>query len=1627
MKRIICSFLILFSISLSAQFTDSISHKLLMIDAINRGDYAQATKEISDVNDWTYDTFLNIDSVVSYVSYVNTNKINISQDLIDSLSIYAYISLEDIAFQTADTSNYSEAITLYTTQLKYNKLLFGKYNADLPILLRSLGYLYLQQDDILQAEQYFLEALNATKNISTTEEVENYTFVLYSLYDIYKTSGNFQLAKQYIQQLLQYQKKHLGEHHPDYLNTLQNVAKLYLYFGDYENAEKYYFNLLTLRDKNKNENDIEYVITLLQIGELYYEKSNYALAEDYFLRVQKAIDLKDENYVTIYATLLNDLADLYADKGDYNLAIDCMDDALKLLKKQYGEEHSEYVLALNDLGTIYHDMGKYTEAISYYDQAISLHKKIEVKTSVYAHTLYCLGVIYIDLEDYDLANTYLQSALEIQRQLLGDTHKDYLTTLCSLAQIDMMNANLLEAEQKYKYVLKIQKKVIGENSVDYAITLGRIGHVYAYAEKYKSAKENYLRAAEIFQEMLGEKHPLYASAIASLGDLYSEVEDYSAAEEYYLTALNVTKEVFGDTHINYAEQLISLSYLYHAKRDFTNAIDRLLDALSIKKKIYGTEHPSYVENLHYLGIYYMDNGDYVSAETTLLEVLKLYNRQHPNYPFVLQQLGRTYQVLENYELSQKYFYEALNICKKGEEGYDWLLCNIGDSFYAIQDYQNAEKCYLEAISLSSTPQDTTIHLYLLETLGNLNFDMHNYVNATYYYLEALNITKSQLSQIYLSRKLGDLYSLEYNYPAAEKYFLKALALSKDFYGELDLDYIMSLQSLGTFYAVIIGNFEKAEKYLLEALSVQERAFGKKNSTYITILGYLGLLYNLTATQQHKAENYLLEALNISQQIEGKSSLQYAYSSNNLAIFYRSTGNYTLAIQYSLSAYSILKEKSADAYFVDVLNNLGIAYMNQNNYSLAEKYLLEVLDIYSSSSTITQYSYPIALNNIASLYFRKGEFLNSEKYYTKALESCKEIYGMSDFRYAQIARDFGFTYVLRRDGENAKKYLSQAIKGIKNKFGEFHTSYGELLYALASMEFLERDYKASEKYLYQVHQIFKDNFISSTDYMSESQRQAYWQSIEWFYNADCPNFIYHVHSSNPNIAKFAYNNELFRKGLLLTSSNEIRNSILNSGDTILIRQWYELKEIKQTIMTLEEKEPQAVHITAYKQQADSLEKLLTVHSSAFRQNREQWNITWESVLEHLSADEIAIEFFAAPFGDVKMYCALLLPWWTKEPILIPICEENEILSLTTKNTGDALLPNQTYDYYANGAKLKSLIWDKIFSRVIISKGMTIYFSPSDLLHQISLEALPYDEDRTMSDVYNMVRLSSTREIAMNKPQTACATSTIYGGITYDTDTTNMYNESRAYNSADLLASRSLENDTLNRGTASYLPGTRIEAERIYTLFTENNISAKLYTTSKANEESFKSLSGKHNNILHIGTHGFTWTDSTAQKQDYFTQRMQMQLLGEEHRHHGPIIDPLNRCGLLFAGANMALQGNSRHLPEGVQDGILTAKEISLMDLRDANLVVLSACETAKGDITSEGVFGLQRAFKMAGVQTIIMSLWKVSDQATQLLMTEFYNNWIGKHQSKREAFRNAQNTVRTQYEEPEFWAGFIMLD
>lgn len=498
----------------------------------------------------------------------------------------------------------------------------------------------------------------------------------------------------------------------------------------------------------------------------------------------------------------------------------------------------------------------------------------------------------------------------------------------------------------------------------------------------------------------------------------------------------------------------------------------------------------------------------------------------------------------------------------------------------------------------------------------------------------------------------------------------------------------------------------------------------------------------------------------------------------------------------------------------------------------------------------------------------------------------------------------------------------------------------------------------------------------------------------------------------------YNQALFSKQLQLETENAIMRLVIERG--IDLHRIDSLKKQMDTISSVFSK-------SILRQEIEKEERKIYQIIQPYTDSHEySMYCEYDDVRKCLQKDECAIEFVHyVDTASVDNYIALIVSVKNKNPQVVHLFRDAEEKTILRDNSFVPICEESDAERY------QQMIWKKLLP--FIRGKKTIYFSPTGLLHNLPLESLPYDSTTIMSDHFNMVRLSSTREIVVHKDNFYSnkygEKATIYGGIQYDVDTAEMLAESRNYAPNPMLAMRGMQNDTTNRGTVKYLAGTKKEADIIAKLLSRRKVSTTLYTSVSANEESFKSLSGKHQNIIHIGTHGFCWTDSEAQRKDYFKQQKSQ---SDAERY---TIEPLNRCGLLFAGANLALSGHSNALPAGVEDGILTAKEISLMDLRDCELVVLSACETAKGDITSEGVFGLQRAFKMAGAQTIIMSLWAVNDNATQMLMTEFYTNWVEKKQSKREAFRNAQNAVRyavdkdgdRMYANPVYWAGFIMLD
>ncbi|MDE7120222.1 MAG: CHAT domain-containing protein, partial [Muribaculaceae bacterium] len=319
-------------------------------------------------------------------------------------------------------------------------------------------------------------------------------------------------------------------------------------------------------------------------------------------------------------------------------------------------------------------------------------------------------------------------------------------------------------------------------------------------------------------------------------------------------------------------------------------------------------------------------------------------------------------------------------------------------------------------------------------------------------------------------------------------------------------------------------------------------------------------------------------------------------------------------------------------------------------------------------------------------------------------------------------------------------------------------------------------------------------------------------------------------------------------------------------------------------------------------------------------------------------------------------------------------------------------------------LGSVVWKPLANE--LNDARRIFFAPTGELHAMPLEhMLHWDgSGRSMAQAYDMYRLSSTREIALDDDNQALARATLFGGLTYGTgstdDTPAMRNTAiPADDDDDAFA----DDDYNLRSAFQPLEGTRVEVSNISRFLAQMGVDYKIYTGTDGTEASFRAMAGNKLNLLHVATHGFYWTEQQARKYRFsgFLNPNRFAHLSDEDK-------ALNRAGILMAGAATSFTDIADN-PDP-DDGIITSKEIAQLDFRGMNLAVLSACQTALGDITTDGVFGLQRGFKKAGVQSLLMSLWKVDDTAPQILMPAFYRNMAAGH-SKVESLELAQQTLR----------------
>lgn len=735
-------------------------------------------------------------------------------------------------------------------------------------------------------------------------------------------------------------------------------------------------------------------------------------------------------------------------------------------------------------------------------------------------------------------------------------------------------------------------------------------------------------------------------------------------------------------------------------------------------------------------------------------------------------------------------------------------------------------------------------------------------------------------------------------------------------------------------------------------------------------------------------------------------------------------------------------------------NLGSSYYKIGNYNLAKLTFSYCKLLCESANDIKSPFYASCLHFLATTYNKTGEPLMAKLHVESAIEvyetsgskvfECKDAYAVAFLNtYGECSMDLKdyakaydiFTALLNSDMLQNDKINIDIKAGILMNAAMllfFTENYSDALQimrqidpAMLSMylqsgfysnlslyEFLtDKEYFSDlDKY----NEVTKNYLLSLYTQLSKKEREQIWKK-----QSESLNFYNYIvlQKQNSQAISNAYNNTLFTKNMLLQSS-KVEDDIIEYSDNLnvvqlkIIREDIKNKLKNEKAMTIEE-------FAALSSSLVAIEKELFGNIPDFQEKIKKTFCKWEDVRSKLKENEIAIEFIEVPEvvdylnGKSEDYvCALVVSSKSVCPEYVKLCASKYLNSYIEANYKKGEI-DMLYSLSSNANnELFNMIWKPLLP--IISNYKTIYYSTINSLNRINQRAIPY-KNLSMGDYWNMNLVSSTANILNNNDLTINS-AIVFGGVNYGGDEDELRESASVYQ-------KNHNNEMVFRGSNStragwkYLPGTKAEAEGIKEVLTAHTIKCELFEGFKANEEAMKSIDGDSPSIIHIATHGFYLKNNEDKQQRAFISNGALSSSSEDNS--------MKCSGLVFAGGNTTWKKGKGF--DGIEDGILTADEISKLNLKNTSLVVLSACETALGDGNNvDGVFGLQRAFKKAGVQSIIMTLWEVDDIATKELMIAFYDNLV-KGESKRTSFNKAVDQIKAKYKSPEYWAGFVMLD
>lgn len=1052
----------------------------------------------------------------------------------------------------------------------------------------------------------------------------------------------------------------------------------------------------------------------------------------------------------------------------------------------------------------------------------------------------------------------------------------------------------------------------------------------------------------------------------------------------------------------------------------------ILCIISIASTMVADEREDLMDSYLFQANYSFLSGDISEARANYDNAIQLYRNIHNNisrdtiYAQYLAALGRLCYMLKDYNAAISAASEAAKIYKTvynpNHLRYAQQLNDLATFNSDSGNYQQAIKYASEATSIMKSilgPEDP----YYAFSLANLAFYYQKsgmYEYAVNYYTEYKNrieviFSKNSVYYIAALSNLADNYSSLNDFAQAIKLLNEAIEINRLLSeGVTDYEYASIVARLARYYS-LNNDFNHALEFGIKANELIQGTDSIESLDHAVIANELG---NYQAHLGHYIEAIQsgTESIGIYEKLHKTKNLDYALALNNLAAYYAHISNYKEGVSYGMKALEIRKNladiESPD--YAITLANLANCQAHLGHYRTAIQSMLEAKEVLEKNHHTNNTNYTTILSNLANYYAYNNEYKKAIQLGEKAAQLKKSRFGSQDQDYAISLTNLSIYHFYNKNYNKAIQLASEALEIVRQNLGVEHPQYLLSLSNLAYLHAYDGNFNKSMPLVREYIPIVRNNVIHTFSGLSTNERIQYWNQFNTKLNYVMPGIL--IHSTAPDVASVLYDNTaLFSKGLLLSSELEMTKLIQESGDTVAAQTYTQLRECRQKLNTLYSKPIAKRHINcdSLERISSELERQLSTRIKIIADYTRYLSITWKDVQRNLNESEIAIEFLSYPeLDNTYAYAALTLCKNDTAPVLTPLFTEWQLKLVA----GDESYQNPIAD---------ELIWGALASRL---EGMShIYFSAAGSLHNIGIEYLPSMEGKDCH------RLSSTRELVTHQASPSITSATLYGDIDYNASYASI--KSSIPNNMEYFASNSQYGQ--NRGNFDYrtmrygvtlLPWTRDEIQEVSSLLNTHGTHCETLTGNLASEESFKALSGQRKSLLHISTHGFYYTTEDAEN---MSDHIRMMFLGNDRPTY--IEDQsLLRCGLCLAGANQTLSGKSQP-SEGQGDGILNALEIAQTDLRGLDLVVLSACQTALGDVVQgEGVFGLQRGFKKAGAQSILMSLWEVDDKVTHIFMTEFYRAWTS-GMTKTAALKSAQTKVKSKYPDPRHWAAFILLD